>query len=329
MSRLETQQPAETTDNRTERQSEIARDVQQKLDNLRLELEHESNEQKRQQILAEIARLTAEQQKSSSPETTSTSTEQSLMQSLEKMFSPEGHTEQWALGAGTILASFQYFLQKIADGLNSFKDYFANIFNNWTSSVDSAGHTVVREFSSDSSNETSDNENKEMPQIKVSAAWERLWNEPNFQKRVLQICSRLHINPEHLKLVMNKESGINHKAYNKGSGASWLIQFMPETAKELWTTTDALRKMSPVQQLDYVERFFAKYPAGTLNTPGKLYTATFYPYALKKHKNFIIGSEVSMGRARKIAAANPGIAKFSNRKDGLITNEAFERYVYA
>jgi hypothetical protein len=39
-----------------------------------------------------------------------------------------------------------------------------------------------------------------------------------------------------------------------GSGAVGLIQFMPSTAKGLGTSTEALKKMSAVQQLDFVKK---------------------------------------------------------------------------
>ena len=49
---------------------------------------------------------------------------------------------------------------------------------------------------------------------------------------------------------MNSESGLNSRAQNKKGGASGLIQFMPETARALDTTTVALRELAPEQQLD-------------------------------------------------------------------------------
>ena len=42
-----------------------------------------------------------------------------------------------------------------------------------------------------------------------------------------------------------------------GSGATGLIQFMPETAKGLGTTTDELAKMTRTEQMKYVEKFLS------------------------------------------------------------------------
>ena len=60
----------------------------------------------------------------------------------------------------------------------------------------------------------------------------------------------------YLLAVMNSESGLKANAKNPNGGATGLIQFMPSTAKMLGTTTDELARMTPTQQLDYVEKFF-------------------------------------------------------------------------
>lgn len=56
-----------------------------------------------------------------------------------------------------------------------------------------------------------------------------------------------------------------------------LIQFMPKTAKLLGTTSQALRRMTAVQQLEYVEKYFkmVRLPAGA--RAGDYYIATFMP----------------------------------------------------
>ncbi|MDV6376366.1 hypothetical protein ORD21_17365 [Deinococcus sp. ZS9-10] len=54
---------------------------------------------------------------------------------------------------------------------------------------------------------------------------------------------------------MNFESGVDPSRRNAVSGATGLIQFMPSTARELGTTTDALARMSRAEQLPYVERY--------------------------------------------------------------------------
>lgn len=104
-------------------------------------------------------------------------------------------------------------------------------------------------------------------------------NQQEFLARVINIAQKLDINPNWLMLVMRMESNINHRAVNAMGGATGLIQFMPFTAKELGTTTAALKAMSNVKQLDYVERYFLRY-AGKIHSFPDLYLVTFYPVAL-------------------------------------------------
>ena len=74
-------------------------------------------------------------------------------------------------------------------------------------------------------------------------------NKEAFLQKVRLICAKLGIEPDWLMFVMNSESGLNPAAYNPNGGASGLIQFMPDTAKGLGTTTEALRKLLRFQFL--------------------------------------------------------------------------------
>ena len=56
---------------------------------------------------------------------------------------------------------------------------------------------------------------------------------------------------------MNSESGINPKAVNKHTNATGLIQFMPKTVEYLGTSTEELKNISAVEQLDYVEKYLS------------------------------------------------------------------------
>ena len=78
----------------------------------------------------------------------------------------------------------------------------------------------------------------------------------NFLNKTKDISQRIGCDYKDLLAVMNSESGLKSNAKNPKGSATGLIQFMPATAKMLGTTTDELRRMSPTQQLDYVEKFF-------------------------------------------------------------------------
>ena len=84
-------------------------------------------------------------------------------------------------------------------------------------------------------------------------------NKAAFLAKVQEIAAKLKIQADWLMIVMKMESGINHQIVNKTGGATGLIQFMPATARGLGTSTEALKTMTNVQQLDYVYKYFAPY----------------------------------------------------------------------
>lgn len=100
--------------------------------------------------------------------------------------------------------------------------------------------------------------------------------EPDFLDKLKIGSQKRGINPDHLLNVMAVETSgtFNPAAKNPTSSASGLIQFMASTAKELGTTTAALRSMSATKQLDYVFKYFDHYFKGKdLSTQGALYSA--------------------------------------------------------
>lgn len=157
---------------------------------------------------------------------------------------------------------------------------------------------------------------------------EALLKHPPFRRKLRKVCRRLGIQKEDLITVMKKESiSINPKAVNPKTGATGLIQFMPQTARSLGTTVAKLRYMSGVEQLEYVEKYFKPYQ-GKLNSVQDLYMATFYPAALQKPMDFVIGSEKSREWAQKVARQNPAISKHAQNAD-YITKADFYQYVTA
>jgi hypothetical protein len=128
-------------------------------------------------------------------------------------------------------------------------------------------------------------------------------NKELFAEKIIQIGKNLNINANWIMWIMHKESWLNHQAVNKKSWATGLIQFMPDTAKRLWTTTKSLKNMSNIEQLEFVEKYFKPY-TNKIKSHTDLYLATFYPAAIGKSEDFIIGSEVSEKRARIIGKQN-------------------------
>jgi hypothetical protein len=138
-------------------------------------------------------------------------------------------------------------------------------------------------------------------------------NREPFIAKVQQLSNLLGIQPEWMLAVMFLESRINEKAVNPVSGATGLIQFMPNTARGLGTTTDALKNMSNIQQLDYVYSYFKPY-AGRMKNLIDVYFAVFFPIAMNKPDDWVL--ETKTLSAALIARQNPA---YDLNKDGKIT----------
>lgn len=109
-----------------------------------------------------------------------------------------------------------------------------------------------------------------------------------FRSRVVAICKDLRIEPDHLMACMAFESGGTFSPSQKnlaGSGATGLIQFMPDTAVSLGTTTKDLALMTAEEQLLYVDKYFRPY-RGRLSNLGDLYMAILFPAGIGKLDDF-------------------------------------------
>jgi hypothetical protein len=90
---------------------------------------------------------------------------------------------------------------------------------------------------------------------------------------------------------------------------------MPATAKGLGTSIEALKRMTPLTQLDYVQRYFAPYK-GRLKDLSDLYMAILWPKAVGKPASYVLFAKGSReysqnhldanndGTVTKIEAAN-------------------------
>lgn len=132
-----------------------------------------------------------------------------------------------------------------------------------------------------------------------------------FLAKVQVICADLGIDPNWLMLVMFKESRINPRAYNKSSGATGLIQFLPSTARGLGTTVQALAQMSGVEQLDWVKKYMWPYRS-KYKSYVDVYLAVFYPKAIGKGDLYVIASRGSrVYELNKSIDRNPDTGKLS------------------
>ncbi|MDP1824069.1 MAG: peptidoglycan-binding protein [Archangium sp.] len=138
---------------------------------------------------------------------------------------------------------------------------------------------------------------------------------PEFLQKVKEMAARLGVKPEWVLAVMKNESGMSTTAKNPNGGATGLIQFMPATARGLGTTTEALSKMSALEQLKYVEKYYAPFK-GKINSGTDLYMATFWPAGVGKPDSYNIGG-AEVARVNKI---------FDLDKNGQITAGEFRQY---
>lgn len=140
--------------------------------------------------------------------------------------------------------------------------------------------------------------------------------DPDFNGKLEKMAGELGVKKEDLITIMKFESRLDPKARNPYSGATGLIQFMPSTARELGTSTEELSKMSAVEQLDYVFMYFKQKGIKPGMSLGDLYLAVFYPAAVGKSDNMVLGQQGASGFSGKVYDQNKVLDK---NKDGIIT----------
>jgi len=135
---------------------------------------------------------------------------------------------------------------------------------------------------------------------------------PSEIRALYDVATYLGIQADWLAAAMSFESRLNPAAVNSMSGATGLIQFMPSTARNLGTTTEALKGMTFTQQLEYVKRYFEAHK-GQMHNLQDVYLVIFYPAEVGKAPSDVIAS-----------AGNPVYdqnAVFDRTGKGYITRE--------
>lgn len=139
-------------------------------------------------------------------------------------------------------------------------------------------------------------------------------NKDLFIPKVKGYCDMLGIKPEWLMVCMAIETVKTFRPdiVNEHTGATGLIQFMPDTARSLGTSCEELAKMKNVQQIDYVYYYFKPWK-GKMRSFEDVYLVIFYPAAVGKPGDYIFGLTPNM--QKKIAQVNPG---YDVNKDMMI-----------
>lgn len=113
---------------------------------------------------------------------------------------------------------------------------------------------------------------------------------PQFLMKADSICAQLGIETDWLMSCIAFESGESFSPSIKnaaGSGAVGLIQFMPQTAALLGTSTEALAAMTAEDQLDYVARYFRHW-TGKLNNLADVYMVILWPAAVGQSDYYVL-----------------------------------------
>jgi len=148
-------------------------------------------------------------------------------------------------------------------------------------------------------------------------------NKKEFALKVTDICNQLNIKPEWLMFVMWFESKLNPQAVNPISGATGLIQITPSTARGLGVTTDVLKRMSNVQQLDYVLAYLRPYK-GRMKRWIDVYLAVFYPKAMGK-PDFVITPDI-IAKQNKIFDLNKDLDISVKEIEAALRKQIPEKY---
>lgn len=113
-----------------------------------------------------------------------------------------------------------------------------------------------------------------------------------FREKVFAVCADLKIDPQHLMACMAYETGRTFSAsiQNRAGGEAYgLIQFTPKAAAQLGTTVAVVKRLSEVEQLDYVQQYF-RYWLNAKNKPLKtlsdVYACIICPAAIGKDESY-------------------------------------------
>jgi hypothetical protein len=148
----------------------------------------------------------------------------------------------------------------------------------------------------------------------------------NFSAKLVLIANKLGWATDWLPKIMFHESGMDPAIVNQnGSGATGLIQFMPDTAIGLGTTVADLANMTGTDQLDYVLKYYQQLQQtyGIAPSLADAYIITFYPAAFGQAPTYVLGGS-GTARASKIASENPTM---DSGNKGYITKQDIINFV--
>jgi hypothetical protein len=144
-----------------------------------------------------------------------------------------------------------------------------------------------------------------------------LRDQPSFWIELQAIAKRLKTEPAWLLNVMASESLFNPAARNglPGQTAAGLLQFIEDTAQGMRATTEAIRRMTPVEQLPLVEKYLLPF-RGRLNSLADVYSAVFRGFIPEGEDTSVVAPLDSSNKERRIYSLNRWL---DSNGDGKIT----------
>ena len=144
--------------------------------------------------------------------------------------------------------------------------------------------------------------------------------DPAFVKGSKEMAERLGISHDDVMSFMMLESQLDPKAVNQSSGASGLIQFMPQSAIEVGTTVEDIRKMTAAEQLPYIEKYLLQRGVKPGMGIAELYASVLVGNAAAGRKETWFDSRSASALERAKYEGNKGLDlndKYGN-KDGVV-----------
>jgi len=145
-----------------------------------------------------------------------------------------------------------------------------------------------------------------------------------YEYELRKVATKYNIKPEYLFKVIYFESRGKHNAQNPKSSAYGLIQIMNETIKSKSFKRKDVRNMNRFEQVRLIVDPYFKPYNNQIKSLTDCYLTVFYPYAIGKSQSFVLGSQVSIKRAHKIASDNTG---FDTNSDGILTKQEVTDYI--
>lgn len=166
-------------------------------------------------------------------------------------------------------------------------------------------------------------------QYQLNIAWGNKIS-PAFKRKVILISKELQIAPDFLMACMAFETGetFSPSIVNKISGATGLIQFMPTTAMLYGTTTEKLKKMTAVEQLDYVNAYFKRFK-GKLKSLEDIYMAILYPVYVGKPLTYVAFKKGSIQYKQNSGLDQDGDGIITIKEIADIVRKKYERGLQA